>query len=181
MRNRFVRLVAHIRQPKSLSTDLAVTGINHQMMFFPQPSGEVENVYPLTVFHAGERLRAESFLGKKIESNAAHPIMHKPICACVTSITRFEAFLENFVQLELERVNVSDARRARCHPLSLLASELQEIEIKSAIRNFVGSFERFVRNRKQRKARRERECFLRSSKHYVDPKPVHVDLNSRKR
>src|SRR5678815_5945679 len=116
------------------------------MMFFPQPSREVQNVDPLIVFHAGERLGAEPFLGKKIESSAAHPIVYERVGPCVTSVARLKAFLENFVQLELERVNVSDARRARRHVLSLLALKLQKIEIKSAIRNFVGPFERFLRN-----------------------------------
>src|SRR6476620_9665537 len=146
MGNGFVRFVPHVRQAKSLPADLAVTGINHQMMFFPQSSREVQDVDAFTVFHAGERLGAETFLGKKIESTTAHPIVPERIGACVTSVTRLETFLENFVQLELERVNVSDARRARRHPLRLLAFELQEIEIKSAIWNFVGSFERFLRN-----------------------------------
>ena len=129
-----------------MAADLAVTGVNHQMMFFPQPSREVQNVDAFTVFHAGERLGSETFFGKKIESSAAHPIVHERIGACVTSLTRLEAFPENFIQLELERVNMSDARRARRHKLRLLALELQEIEIKSAIRNFAGSFECFVRN-----------------------------------
>src|SRR4029077_8944145 len=177
MGNGFVRFVPHVRQAKSLPADLAVTGINHQMMFFPQPSRELQYVDALIVFHAGERLGADPFLGKEIESSATHPIVNERICARVTSVTRLEAFLENFVQLELERVNVSDARRARRQPLRLLAPELQKIEIKSAIRNFVGPFERFLRNGEQRKARRQRECFLRSSKHYVDPERIHVDLN----
>src|SRR6267378_6745607 len=141
MGNGFVRLIPHVRETKSVPADLAVAGINHQMMFFPQSSREVQNVDAFIVFHAGERLSAEPFLGKKIESSATHPIVHERIRACVTSVTRLEAFLENFVQLELKRVNVPDARRARRHPLRLLAFELQEIEIKSAIRNFVGSFE----------------------------------------
>src|SRR4029077_18103110 len=128
MGNGFVRFVSHVRQAKSLAADLAVTGINHQMMFFTQSSREVQNVDTFIIFHAGERLSAEPFLGKKIESSAAHPIVHERICACVTNVTRLKPFLENFVKLGLERVNVSDARRARRHELSLLAFELQEIE-----------------------------------------------------
>src|SRR3954468_24636782 len=117
MGNGFVRFVSHVRQAKSLAADLAVTGINHQMMFFPQPSREIQNIEAFTVLHASERLSAEPFLGKKVESSATHPIVHERICTCVTSVTRLETFLENFVQLELERVNMSDARRARRHPL----------------------------------------------------------------
>src|SRR6478672_7068736 len=139
MGNGFVRFVPHVRQAKSLTADLAVTGINHQMMFFPQPLRELQDVYAFAVFHAGKRLGAVTFLGKKIESGAAHPIVHERICARMTSVTHLKPFLENFVQLGLERVNVSDARRTRRHELSLLTLELQEIEIKSAIGNLVGS------------------------------------------
>src|SRR6266545_3250454 len=146
MRNSLLCLVSHVRQAKGLAANLAVTGINHQLMSFPQFSRYLQHVDSFVVFYAGERLGAESFLGKKIESRTAHPIVHERICACVTSVTRLETFLENFVQLVLERVNVSDARRARRHPLRLLFLELQKIEIKSAIRNFVGPFERFLRN-----------------------------------
>src|SRR5213075_462495 len=149
MRNSLLCLVAHVRQPKSFAANLAVTGIDHQMMLFPQPSRELEHVDAFDVLHARERLGAESFLGEKIESRTAHPIVHERIGACVTSVTRFKTFLENFIELELERVNMPDARRTRRHPLRLLALELQEIEIKSAIGNFVGPFERFLRNGEQ--------------------------------
>src|ERR1700756_5130794 len=145
MRNSLLCLVPHVRQAKSLAADLAVPGINHQMMFFPQPPREIQHVDASIVFHAGERLRAEPFLGKKIESRTAHPVVHKRIGACVTSVTRLKTFLENFIELELERVNVPDARRTRRHPLRLFPPELQEIEVKSAIRNLVGPFERFLR------------------------------------
>src|SRR6476660_8090393 len=97
MRNSLLCLVPHVRQAKSLAADFPVTGINHQMMFFPQPSREVQNVDALIVFHAGEGLGTEPFLGKKIESRAAHPIVHELVGACMTSVTRLEAFLENFV------------------------------------------------------------------------------------
>src|SRR5262249_57886538 len=101
MRNSLLSLVPHVRETKSLAADLAVPGINHQVMFFPQPPREVQHVDAFIVFHAGERLRAESFLCKKIESRTAHPIVHERIRARVTSVTRFEAFLENFVELAL--------------------------------------------------------------------------------
>src|SRR5215469_13872967 len=136
MRNSLFCLVAHIRQTKSLAADLAVTGINHQMMFFAQLSREIQHVDTSIVLHACERLRPESFLGKKIESRTTHPIVNEPICAGMTSVARFEPFLEDFIELGLERMNVPNARRTRRHELSLLALELQEIEIKSAIRYF---------------------------------------------
>src|SRR5215472_4293304 len=103
MRNSLLCFVAHIRQPKSFTSNLAVTGINHQMMFFPQLSREVQDIDAFIVFHAGKRLRAEPFLGKKIESCTAHPIVHERIRARMTSITRFEAFMENYNEIRLER------------------------------------------------------------------------------
>src|SRR5262245_33809193 len=179
MRNSLLCLVPHVRQAKSLAADLAVTGINHQVMFFSQPSGEVQNVDAFIVFHTGERLRAKPLLGEKIESGTAHPLMHKRIGARVTGVTRFKSFLKNFIELELERMNMPDARRTRSHVLSLLALELEEIEIKSAIRDFAGTCKTFFRNGEQRKSRRQRECFLRSGKHHVDPKRVHLDFHAR--
>src|SRR5215212_1804643 len=133
MRNCLLGFVSHVREAKSLAADFPVTGINHQVMFFPQPSRELQHVDAFIIFYAGQRLRAESFLGKKIESGTAHPIVHERICACVTSVTRFEAFLENFIELGLKRMNVPYAWRAWRHVLSLFPFELQKIEIKSAI------------------------------------------------
>src|SRR5439155_1147009 len=72
-------------------------------------------------------------------------------------VARFHAFLEDLIELRFERVNLSDARRARRHPLGLLVSALQEIEIKSAIRNFLAACESLFRNGEQRKARRQRQ------------------------
>src|SRR5215471_18175297 len=139
MRRSLFCLVSHIRQPKSLASDLAITGINHQMMFFPQLPREVQDIDAFIVFHAGKRLRAEPFLGKKIESCTAHPIVHESIRARMTSITRFKTLLENFIELGLKRMNVSDARRTRRHEFSLLALKLEKIEIKSTIRYSLGS------------------------------------------
>ena len=73
MRNSLLCLVAHVRQAKSLAADFPVTGINHQVMFFPHLSRELQHVDAFIVFHAGQRFRAESFLGEKIESCPAHP------------------------------------------------------------------------------------------------------------
>src|SRR5437773_6206075 len=105
-------------------------------MFLAKFLCELEHVDAFIVFHAGERFGTESFLGEKIESSAAHPIVHQRVRARVSSKTRLQAFLENFVKFGLQRVNVRDARRARRYPFSLTFLELKEIEIKSAIRNF---------------------------------------------
>src|SRR5215470_17014529 len=151
MRNSLLCLVSHVRQTKSLAANLAVSRINHQVMFFTQPSRKLQHVDFFVVFHAGQRLRTKSFLGEKIESRTAYPIVHKRIGACVTGVTRVEAFLKDFVEFGLERMNVSDAWCTRRHVLSLLVLELEEIKIESAVRYFPGACKRLFRNGKQRK------------------------------
>src|SRR5262245_33635590 len=149
MRNSLLCLVSHVRQAESLAADLAVPGINHQVMFFPQPSRKLQHVDAFVVFHAGQRLRTKSFLGEKIESRTAHPIVHKRIGAGVTGVTRLKAFLKNFIEFELQRMNVSNAWCTRRHVLSLLAFELEEIKIESSVRYFRGACERLFRNGEQ--------------------------------
>src|SRR5439155_16520517 len=136
MRDGFLRFVSHVREPKSLASNFSVAGINHQMMFLPKFLCELEHVDAFIVFHAGERFRTKSFLGKEIEPSAAHPFVHQRVRASVSCKTRLKAFLENFSKLGLQRVDVRDAGRARRYPFSLIFLELQEIEIKSAILNF---------------------------------------------
>src|SRR4029077_21159426 len=104
-------------------------------MFLPKFLCEFEHVDAFIVFHASERFRTKSFLGKEIEPRAAHPIVHQRVRARGSSETRLKAFLEDFVKLGLQRVDVRDAGRAWRCPFSLIFLELQEIEIKSAIRN----------------------------------------------
>src|SRR5262249_57792958 len=135
-----------------LTADLSVTGINHQMMFRSQLSGELQHVDSLTVFHARQRFRAKPFFSEETEPRAAHPVVHQRIGAGMTSITRIEAFLENFVELELERVDVPNAGCAQRHPLRLLFPELQEIKIKPAVCNFFGPCACFLRTPQQRKS-----------------------------
>src|SRR5437660_9139049 len=94
----------------------------------------------------------------------------------VTSKSRFKTFLENFVELGLQRVNVTDAGRARRHPFSLLLLEFEEIEIVAAVWNSFRARESFVGNREERKAWRQGERFLRTGEHDVDPERVHVDF-----
>src|SRR6266481_7676971 len=146
------------------------------MMFRSQSSRELQHVDPPGVFHARQRLCAKAFLRKEIKSCTAHPIVHERIRASVTGVTRLQTFLENFVELKLERVNVSDAWGAGRHPLRLLVPELQEIEIESAIRNLLRACKRFFGDGEQRKTRRQRERFLRASKHHINAQCVHVDL-----
>src|SRR6266550_7019691 len=124
-------------------------------MFLPKFPCELEHVDAFIVFHAGERFRTESFLGKEIEPSAAHPVVHHRVRARVSSKTRLQTFFENFVKLELQRVDVRDAGRARRYPFSLIFLELQEIEIKSAIWNFFSARECFFGGGEQRKTRRQ--------------------------
>src|SRR5438874_83949 len=116
------------------------------MMFCSQFPRQLQHVDAFIVFHAGQCLRAKPFLGKEIESCAAHPIMYESIGTGMPSVTRVQAFFEDLIELGFERMNVPDARRARRHPLCLLIPELEEIEIKSAIRNFLGARESLFRN-----------------------------------
>src|SRR5438876_12453555 len=113
------------------------------MMSLPKFPCELEHVDAFIVFHAGKRFRAKSFLGKEIKPGTANPTVHQRVRARVSSKTRLKAFLENLVKLELQCVDVCDAGRARREPLSLLVFELQEIEIKSAIRNLFSACECF--------------------------------------
>ena len=181
MRNRFLSFVAHIRQAEGLATDLSITRIDHQMMFSSQFPRKLQHIDAFIVFDARQCLCAEPLPGEEFEPNATHPIMHERIGANVTGITRFQPFLEDLIELVFERMNVPDARRAGRHPLGLFAPELQEIEIKSAIRNFLRARKGLFRNGEQRKARRQRKRLLRPGKHHVDAERVHVDLHRRER
>lgn len=181
MRDGLLGLISHVREAKSLAPNLAVTGIDYQMMFLAKLFRESQHVDALIVLHAGQRLRAKPILGEEVESGAADPIVHQRVRARVSRKTCLQAFLENFIELELECVNMSDAGRAGRHPLGLFAPELQEIEIESAIRDLFRAREPFFRNGEQRKTGRQRQRFLCAGQHHIDAERVHVDLYPRKR
>ena len=103
--------------------------------------------------------------------------MYQRVRARVSRKTRLQAFFENFAQLELQRVHVPDAGRARRHPLCLLFFELQKIEVESTVRNFFGAREPLLRNGEQRKTRRKRQRFLCASEYHVDAEHVHFDFH----
>src|SRR6516164_2017347 len=105
------------------------------MMFLAKPPRERQHVDALVVLDASKRLRAKPLLGEEIKSCATHPIVHQGIRARVPSEALLQTFFENLIELELQRVDVPDARRAWRHPSRLLFLELEEIEIESAIRN----------------------------------------------
>src|SRR5437773_8249144 len=149
-------------------------------MFLPKFLCELEHVDAFVVFYAGERLRTKSFLGKEIESSAAHPVVHQRVRARVSSKTRLEALVGNFFKLGLQRMNVRDAGRAWRYPFSLAFLELKKIEIKSAILNFFSARECFFRNGKQRKTRRQSQSFLGAGQHHIDAKRVHLDFHGGK-
>ena len=75
--------------------------------------------------------------------------MHERIGAGVSSKALLQAFFENFAELGLQCMDVSNARSAWRHPFCLLLLELEEIEIKSAVRDLFCARERLIRNRKQ--------------------------------
>ena len=150
------------------------------MMLLPKFPCELQHVDAFVVLDASERFRAEPFLGEKVESGTAHPIVYQRVRARVSSETLLQTFFENLIELELQRMDVSDAGRAWRHPLRLLFSELQEIEIKSAVRNLFRAREPFFGNGEQRKTRRQRQRFLRAREHQVNSERVHVDFHRRK-
>src|SRR5438552_11646397 len=94
---------------------------------------------------------------------------------------RLQSFLEDLVELRLERENVADAWRAGSHPFGLLFFEFKEVEIIAAILLFFGASERLLGNREKREAGWQRQRFLRAGQHDVDPERLHVDLDRRKR
>src|SRR5712692_6033314 len=104
--------------------------------------------------------------------------MHERIRSCVSIEARVESFLENFVKLGLQCVNMRDAGRARCHPFALLFSEFEKVEVETAVRYFLRARESFFGCGEERKTGRQGERFLRAGEHDVDAKRVHVDLNA---
>ena len=76
---------------------------------------------------------------------------------------------------------MSDAWRAGRHPLGLLLFELEEIEIETAVRHFLGACESLFGNGEERETRRQCERFLRAGEQHVDAERVHVDLDPRER
>ena len=69
------------------------------MMLLSKFPCELQDVDTLIVFHAGERFRAESFLGEEIEPRASHPLVHERVGLRMPSKTRFQTFFENLVEL----------------------------------------------------------------------------------
>ena len=149
MRNRFFRFIAHIRETERFAFDFAVARVDDQMMFAPQFASELQNVDAAVVFHASKRFRPEAFLSEKVKTGVAHPIVHECIRARMSTKALVEALLENLVELRLQGVNMRDAGRARRHPFGLLFFELNEIEVKTTVRNFFRARKSLVGSRKQ--------------------------------
>ena len=55
MRNGVIGFIAHVGETKGLTSDFAIAGINHDVMFFSEITCEFEHVNPAIVPHAGER------------------------------------------------------------------------------------------------------------------------------
>jgi len=104
--------------------------------------------------------------------------MHKRVRARMSIKACIETFLENFVELRLQGVNVRDAGRAWRHPLGVLFFEFEKIEIETAVRDFLGARKSLFGNGEERETRRQCERFLRAGQHDVDAERVHVDLDS---
>jgi hypothetical protein len=55
MRNGFFGFVAHVGEPKGLSANFAIAGIDDEMMLFAEMSRKIENVDVFVVFDARQR------------------------------------------------------------------------------------------------------------------------------
>ena len=87
MRNGFFRFVAHVREAEGLAFDLAVAGVDDEMVFFAEIAREFGNVDAAAVFHAGQRFRAVAIPGEKIETTATNPIVDERVDAGVARVT----------------------------------------------------------------------------------------------
>src|SRR5437764_11730456 len=105
--------------------------------------------------------------------------MHEHVRPFVSSKARLQAFVENFIELRLQRVHMPNARRARRHPFCLLLLELEEIKVKTAVWDFLCASKCLLRNREQRKTWWQRQRLLRAGEHHVDTERIHVDFDSR--
>src|SRR5689334_16263548 len=76
---------------------------------------------------------------------------------------------------------MADAWCSRRHPVLLLLSEFEKIEIITTIFLTLGPGKGLCRNGKQRKPRWQCERFLRPRQDHVNAEGVHVDLHSGKR
>ena len=79
MRDRFFGFVAHVGEAEGLAFDLAVAGVDDEVMFFAEVAGEFGNVDAAGVFDAGQRLRAVAVLGEEIEAAIADPIVDEGV------------------------------------------------------------------------------------------------------
>ena len=79
MRNGFFRFVAHVREAEGLAFDLAVAGVDDEMVFFAEIAREFGNVDAAAVLYAGQRFGAVAVFGKKIEVAAADPIVDERV------------------------------------------------------------------------------------------------------
>src|SRR5205823_11141708 len=104
--------------------------------------------------------------------------MHQRVGAHVAIKTRFKSFGENFVELQLQGVNVRNAGRAWRHPLGLLFFEFEKIEIETAVRDFLGARKSLFRNGEERETRRQCQRFLLAGEHEVDTEGIYLDLDS---
>ena len=56
MRDSFFGFVAHVGKAKRFASNVAISGVDHQMMFFTKFPRQLQDVYSLVVLDAGQRL-----------------------------------------------------------------------------------------------------------------------------
>jgi len=181
MRNRFLGFVAHVGEPECLAFDFAVAAVDDEMMFGAQIADEFRDVDAAAVFHAGQRLRAKTFLGEEIEATFAHPIVNEGIGFGVALVTIRQPLSENIVELRLEGVDMPNARGGRSHIAFLVLLEFEEVEVIAAVSLCLRACETFFRDGKEGETRRQRECFLAAGEEEVDPEFIHGNWDGRER
>src|SRR5437016_2287899 len=79
MHNRFFRFVAHVGEAEGLAFDLAVAGVDDEMVLFAEIAREFRNVDAAGVSNAGQRLGPVALGGKEIEAGAADPVVDESV------------------------------------------------------------------------------------------------------
>src|SRR3954452_14128830 len=97
----------------------------------------------------------------------------------MTAKTSFQSFTENIFEFGSERINMTDAGRARGHALLSVLLKLDEIEVITTICSLGGPGHGRGRTGENRQAGRQRKRLLRAGKQYINPQFVEGQLNGR--
>src|SRR6266404_176147 len=133
MRNALLGLVTHVGETKCLAFDLAIAAVDDEMMLVAQVARQLRHINAAIVLHTGQRDRPEIFFGEKLEAASLNPVLNKRVATLVAREAVLQSFGKYFVELRLQRVNMTDTRSTRRHEFALLFFEFEKIEIITAI------------------------------------------------